>query len=69
MVYISNYCLSRILENACKDDTELRAVIGDSIGDPDMMRKRVMPTHTLILLTTNQDLLLTAYCNIEENDM
>ncbi|KMZ66888.1 hypothetical protein ZOSMA_283G00110 [Zostera marina] len=39
---IHNYpTWAKILENACKDDTELRAVIGDSIGDPDMMRKRV----------------------------
>lgn len=39
---IHNYpAWAKILENACKDDTELRAVIGDSIGDPDMMRKRV----------------------------
>nr|CAD1821065.1 unnamed protein product [Ananas comosus var. bracteatus] len=32
---------SRILENACKDDMELRAVLGDSIGNPELMRKRV----------------------------
>ncbi|XP_073012631.1 uncharacterized protein [Typha latifolia] len=32
---------AKILEDACKDDTELRAVLGDSIGDPEMMRKRV----------------------------
>ncbi|XWS68400.1 hypothetical protein CRYUN_Cryun04dG0086800 [Craigia yunnanensis] len=30
-----------ILENACKDDAELRAVLGDSIGDPELMRKRL----------------------------
>lgn len=31
----------RILENACRDDAELRAVLGDSIGNPELMRKRV----------------------------
>lgn len=31
----------RVLENACKDDEELRAVLGDSIGNPELMRKRV----------------------------
>lgn len=31
----------RVLEDACKDDAELRAVLGDSIGDPELMRKRV----------------------------
>ncbi|CAL9104738.1 uncharacterized protein LOC135633248 isoform X1 [Musa acuminata AAA Group] len=32
---------AKILENACKDDAELRAVLGDSIGNPELMRKRV----------------------------
>ncbi|KAF3450142.1 hypothetical protein FNV43_RR06222 [Rhamnella rubrinervis] len=32
---------AKVLEDACKDDTELRAVLGDSIGNPDLMRKRV----------------------------
>ncbi|CAL0302826.1 unnamed protein product [Lupinus luteus] len=32
---------AKVLEDACKDDTELRAVLGDSIGDPELMRKRV----------------------------
>ncbi|XP_010935609.1 uncharacterized protein [Elaeis guineensis] len=31
---------AKILENACKDDEELRAVLGDSIGNPELMRKR-----------------------------
>lgn len=31
----------RVLENACKDDAELRALLGDSIGNPELMRKRV----------------------------
>jgi hypothetical protein len=31
----------RVLEDACKDDSELRAVLGDSIGNPELMRKRV----------------------------
>lgn len=34
----------RILENACKDDAELRALLGDSIGSPELMRKRVCHT-------------------------
>lgn len=32
---------AKVLEDACKNDMELRAVLGDSIGDPDLMRKRV----------------------------
>ncbi|GMN52694.1 hypothetical protein TIFTF001_021820 [Ficus carica] len=32
---------AKVLEDACKDDTELRAVLGDSIGNPELMRKRV----------------------------
>ncbi|EPS69860.1 hypothetical protein M569_04903, partial [Genlisea aurea] len=32
---------AKVLENACKSDTELRAVLGDSIGNPELMRKRV----------------------------
>ncbi|KAG0460823.1 hypothetical protein HPP92_021120 [Vanilla planifolia] len=39
---IHNYpTWAKILENACKDDEELRAVLGDSIGNPELMRKRV----------------------------
>jgi len=30
-----------VLEDACKHDTELRAVLGDSIGNPELMRKKV----------------------------
>uniref|UniRef100_A0A0D9VMY9 Uncharacterized protein n=1 Tax=Leersia perrieri TaxID=77586 RepID=A0A0D9VMY9_9ORYZ len=32
----------RLLENACKDDDELRAILGDSIGNPDLMKQRVI---------------------------
>ncbi|CAJ2665242.1 unnamed protein product [Trifolium pratense] len=32
---------AKILENACKEDTELRAVLGDSIGNPQLMKERV----------------------------
>ncbi|XP_057961974.1 uncharacterized protein LOC131153582 isoform X1 [Malania oleifera] len=32
---------AKVLEDACKNDTELRAVLGDSIGNPQLMRKRV----------------------------
>ncbi|XP_050386999.1 uncharacterized protein LOC126803249 [Argentina anserina] len=32
---------AKVLENACKDDAEFRALLGDSIGNPDLMRKRV----------------------------
>ncbi|KAJ1442542.1 hypothetical protein SESBI_00908 [Sesbania bispinosa] len=32
---------AKVLEDACKNDTELRAVLGDSIGNPELMRKRV----------------------------
>ncbi|XP_020576374.1 uncharacterized protein LOC110021972 isoform X3 [Phalaenopsis equestris] len=39
---IHNYpTWAKILENACKDDEELRAVLGDSVGNPELMRKRV----------------------------
>jgi len=31
----------RILENATKDDVELREIIGDAIGNPEEMRRRV----------------------------
>ncbi|KAK1257095.1 hypothetical protein QJS04_geneDACA019246 [Acorus gramineus] len=31
----------RVLEDACKDDAELRAVLGDSIGNPELMRQRL----------------------------
>ncbi|ERN10209.1 hypothetical protein AMTRI_Chr09g12250 [Amborella trichopoda] len=32
---------AKVLEDACKDDTELRAVLGDSIGNPEQIRKKV----------------------------
>ncbi|XP_021737998.1 uncharacterized protein LOC110704511 [Chenopodium quinoa] len=32
---------AKVLEDACKNDLELRAVLGDSIGNPELMRKRV----------------------------
>ncbi|XP_078427395.1 structural maintenance of chromosomes-like protein, putative (DUF3531) [Wolffia australiana] len=32
---------AKVLEDACKDDEELRGVLGDSIGNPELMRKRV----------------------------
>ncbi|XP_057779195.1 uncharacterized protein LOC130997784 isoform X1 [Salvia miltiorrhiza] len=32
---------AKVLEDACRNDSELRAVLGDSIGNPDLMRKRV----------------------------
>ncbi|XP_074280361.1 uncharacterized protein LOC141605473 [Silene latifolia] len=32
---------AKVLEDACKNDAELRAVLGDSIGDPELMRQRV----------------------------
>ncbi|XP_020276361.1 uncharacterized protein LOC109850710 isoform X2 [Asparagus officinalis] len=32
---------AKVLEDACRDDAELRAVLGDSIGKPELMRKRV----------------------------
>ncbi|GMN52686.1 hypothetical protein TIFTF001_021819 [Ficus carica] len=39
---LNNYpAWAKVLEGACKDDAELRAVLGDSIGNPDLMRKRV----------------------------
>jgi hypothetical protein len=47
MLLINN----RILENACKDDTELRAVLGDSIGNPQLMKERV--SHLLIIIFFN----------------
>lgn len=39
---LNNYpSWARVLEDACKNDLELRAVLGDSIGNPELMRKRV----------------------------
>ncbi|CAK8533826.1 unnamed protein product [Lathyrus sativus] len=32
---------AKILEDACKNDTELRSVLGDSIGNPQLMKERV----------------------------
>ncbi|KAI5650008.1 hypothetical protein M9H77_36013 [Catharanthus roseus] len=32
---------AKVLEDACKNDSELRAVLGDSVGNPELMRKRV----------------------------
>ncbi|MCD9643463.1 hypothetical protein HAX54_030970 [Datura stramonium] len=32
---------AKVLEDACKHDTELRAVLGDSIGNPELMKKRI----------------------------
>uniref|UniRef100_J3LIM8 Uncharacterized protein n=2 Tax=Oryza brachyantha TaxID=4533 RepID=J3LIM8_ORYBR len=32
---------ARVLENACKDDDELRAILGDSIGNPELMKQRI----------------------------
>ncbi|KAM7276038.1 hypothetical protein ACFE04_017904 [Oxalis oulophora] len=38
---IHNYpSWAKVLEDACKNDDELRAVLGDSIGNPELMRKR-----------------------------
>ncbi|KAL8479244.1 hypothetical protein ACS0TY_026202 [Phlomoides rotata] len=33
---------AKVLEDACRNDSELRAVLGDSIGNPELMRKRVI---------------------------
>eukprot|EP00268_Persea_americana_P031151 TRINITY_DN3024_c0_g1_i2.p1 TRINITY_DN3024_c0_g1~~TRINITY_DN3024_c0_g1_i2.p1 ORF type:complete len:217 (+),score=31.32 TRINITY_DN3024_c0_g1_i2:293-943(+) len=33
---------AKVLENACRHDEEMRAVLGDSIGNPELMRKRVV---------------------------
>uniref|UniRef100_A0A9I9D1P9 Uncharacterized protein n=1 Tax=Cucumis melo TaxID=3656 RepID=A0A9I9D1P9_CUCME len=32
---------AKVLEDACKNDAELRAVLGDSIGNPEEMRKKL----------------------------
>lgn len=32
---------AKILEDACKDDMELRAILGDTVGNPELMRKKV----------------------------
>ncbi|XP_039792038.1 uncharacterized protein LOC120657697 [Panicum virgatum] len=32
---------ARVLENACRDDDELRAILGDSIGNPELMKQRI----------------------------
>ncbi|OEL15418.1 hypothetical protein BAE44_0023569 [Dichanthelium oligosanthes] len=33
---------AKVLENACRDDEELRAILGDSIGNPELMKQRVI---------------------------
>jgi ribosome-binding factor A len=30
-----------VLENACRDDEELHAILDDSIGNPELMKQRV----------------------------
>ncbi|KAE8801818.1 hypothetical protein D1007_22616 [Hordeum vulgare] len=30
-----------VLENACRDDEEMRAILGDSIGNPELMKQRI----------------------------
>ena len=35
-----SFLLDRVLEEASRDDDELRAVLGDSIGKPELMRKK-----------------------------
>ncbi|XP_066323023.1 uncharacterized protein [Miscanthus floridulus] len=32
---------AKVLENACRDDEELRAILGDSIGNPELMKQRI----------------------------
>ncbi|KAF7112763.1 hypothetical protein RHSIM_RhsimUnG0195900 [Rhododendron simsii] len=32
---------AKVLEDACKNDEELRHVLGDSLGNPELMRKRI----------------------------
>lgn len=32
---------AKVLEDACKHDSELRAVLGDSVGNPQLMKERV----------------------------
>ncbi|AQK55268.1 plant/F8L15-130 protein [Zea mays] len=32
---------AKVLENACRDDEELRAILGDSIGNPELMKQRL----------------------------
>uniref|UniRef100_A0A0E0K773 Uncharacterized protein n=1 Tax=Oryza punctata TaxID=4537 RepID=A0A0E0K773_ORYPU len=32
----------RLAKNACRDDHELRAILGDSIGNPELMKQRVI---------------------------
>ncbi|KAG8369413.1 hypothetical protein BUALT_Bualt14G0008500 [Buddleja alternifolia] len=40
--HLHNYpAWAKVLEDACRNDSELRAVLGDSIGNPELMRKRV----------------------------
>ncbi|CAA3023336.1 Hypothetical predicted protein [Olea europaea subsp. europaea] len=40
--HLRNYpAWAKVLEDACKNDLELRAVLGDSVGNPELMRERV----------------------------
>ncbi|KAH0899768.1 hypothetical protein HID58_049336, partial [Brassica napus] len=47
---VLSFALQVVLESACKDDEELRAVLGDSIGNPELMRKKVTNWWLLLVL-------------------
>jgi hypothetical protein len=42
------WMMCSILENATKDDVELREIIGDAIGNPEEMRRRVCSSLTIL---------------------
>lgn len=44
------FCGSRVLEDACKSDEELRAVLGDSIGNAELMKKKVLLFYSFTFL-------------------
>lgn len=48
------FFFGRVLEEACKNDDEMRAVLGDSIGNPELMRKRVDPGFSLCSVYTRR---------------
>ncbi|THG00347.1 hypothetical protein TEA_009527 [Camellia sinensis var. sinensis] len=44
---------AKVLEDACKNDEELRSVLGDSIGNPELMKKR-MPEKSPAMVTSGR---------------
>ena len=53
----------RILEDACKNDKELQEIIGDSVGNAEEMRKRVLlqDLYTFCIVAKSIPIVLNIY--------